>query len=233
MDKRTEILSNKKVTFGVPTSFFDPFVGDPLGEPYADIQPGKSGREIECAKIPKLITINDVLNPDLQISAVVDSKGTLKVSINIIDEQGQKHPDMEPRELLVRSINFLIDSGNDIHAFQSAWALKGEYTTNTNSFVRDLRNNGILLEEISEITEQDPRWNILLDAARNTWTGEMMEKIGLKKIESFSVEKFGSTNFIHVLFSSPDGEPLRHIETNTSRLSDVPPFIPRSYPRGE
>jgi len=218
--------SSRKPIFGIPDVFFSTVADGSLTDKVnstTDI--GKSGRELVCVKSKDAIKIYDKeygAGFDAPFVKAQCLKGVLSASINIYNKQREKHPDFEPRESVLRCFNYLQAQGNEIRAFESAWALNTRNpkwdSTNAQYFVRNLEKLGISLEDEATIYPDDPRWKSLCDSICATWTGNLMDVIQWipQKIEI-------TKRAVYVLFLAPNNQMTIPIDlTNPEIYRKIP-----------
>lgn len=167
--KDVEIIS--PVLRGVSESIFDQLQSSGFVE-------GNSGRSVLSYVVcPCSICISDVWDSDFYFFAELE-EGILKLDIKNKGYNGdplQKHPDIYPRDLLHKSIEFFEKQGRRIQVIKGHWVNEDEYSDNYDSYRRYLKS--LKREVVLEDRKQ---------AAFQTWTGQRAQELGFTKIRSIS-----------------------------------------------
>jgi len=174
----------KKTVLGIPESFFI------IDERTFIDGKGRSGRELSCLREKRnKIEIYDSeygswsgYEPHINVSCY---EGRISVDLHIFHKH-LKHPDFEPRELLLRCFNYLLQQGNTLQAFMAVWlrtvGFDRRVAANTVQFVESIMKSGIPfdLDASRSFTPESVEWPIILAAAKTTWTGNLMDAINWK-----------------------------------------------------
>lgn len=222
------VIPERQLIYGVPEEFFEPSTHiSPENQFELLYKLGKSGRELVCARSKNAIKIYDKeygmgLNaPFIQAEC---SGGTISSGINIYTKNRQKHPDFEPRELMINCINYLINQGNEVLGFEAAWALKTRDpvhdSTNAKLFLASLDKLGIPLETNSKIDSTNPIWEKIRTAISTTWTGNLMQML---KWEAKQIEV--TDRAIFVTFAAPNNQKSESIDISHLNFHNKLPKI--------
>lgn len=164
-----------------------PFKDLPLG--FLGVIKGGSGRILRCHIEKDEISVVDVADEDHFRLDAKTVDGTMWMLL-LTDRSGERHPDLFAGKFFEFALRYFEINGYTVSKFQARWQRwrSGHASNNYDQFIKNTTLG------VNPAT-----------AAKNTWTGKILERLGFTEVESLEVkeDELGVEKVL-VLFSKPD-----------------------------
>ncbi len=180
---------------GIDTSIFDLRLRDREYTARAS-----SGSRVTCKVTENQVCIESV--EDKKIAFVATNiDGNLILYVRNTDDQGNRHPDIYPVQLIEHSFEYFNSQGKPVQSIQGSWLppVHGESSVNHTEYTTRL-------EGLTDVTAEDRA-----KAAQNTWTGKVAAALGFTEASVIESEGLNDTiGYVEVQFRKPEEKVVEH-----------------------